>query len=49
MHANEMQDVDSGSAGDIVAMFGVDCASGTTFTDALEAMPVQSTHKRLFI
>ena len=33
MHSNEMQDVEEGAAGDIVAMFGVECASGTTFTD----------------
>lgn len=33
MHSAEMNDVDSASAGDIVAMFGVDCASGDTFTD----------------
>lgn len=33
MHSNEMQDVNEGKAGDIVAMFGVDCHSGTTFTD----------------
>ncbi|MCM0605396.1 MAG: elongation factor G [Xanthomonadaceae bacterium] len=32
MHADEMNDVESGRAGDIVAMFGVDCASGDTFT-----------------
>ncbi len=31
MHSNEMQDVDSVGSGDIVAMFGVECASGTTF------------------
>ncbi len=33
MHSNEMEDVDSVSAGDVVAVFGVDCASMDTFTD----------------
>jgi elongation factor G len=33
MHSNEMEDVSSVSAGEICAVFGVDCASGDTFTD----------------
>jgi len=31
MHADNMEDINEGSPGDIVALFGVDCASGDTF------------------
>ncbi|MGO9065598.1 MAG: elongation factor G [Myxococcaceae bacterium] len=33
MHANEMNDVEEAYGGDIVALFGVEAASGDTFTD----------------
>jgi elongation factor G len=31
MHAENMEDINEGSPGDIVALFGIDCASGDTF------------------
>ena len=44
MHADEMQDIDESSAGDIVALFGVDCASGDTFTDPSIHVSMTSMH-----
>ena len=31
MHADNMEDINEGNSGDIVALFGIDCASGDTF------------------
>ena len=36
MHSNELEDIPSAKAGEIVALFGVDCSSGTTFTDGAQ-------------
>lgn len=33
VHADELEDISTAAAGDIVALFGVECASGDTFTD----------------
>ena len=44
MHSNEMNDVETASAGDIVALFGVECASGDTFTDGKVSVTMTSMH-----
>src|SRR5207248_3641708 len=44
MQADEMHDIDSAQAGDIIAMFGVDCASGDTFTDGTVKYTMTSMH-----
>jgi elongation factor G len=31
MHSDDMEDINEGAPGDIVALFGIDCASGDTF------------------
>ncbi|MBN9683740.1 MULTISPECIES: elongation factor G [unclassified Corallococcus] len=45
MHASEMHDVNEATAGDIVALFGIECASGDTFTDGT----VQYTMTSMFV
>ena len=44
MHSNEMNEVNDAKAGDIVAMFGIDCESGTTFTDDKVHYSLTSMH-----
>ncbi len=44
MHSDQMEDIDSAGAGDIVAMFGIECNSGDTFTDGNVKVALTSMH-----
>jgi elongation factor G len=44
MHADSMEEIETGSAGDIVALFGIECASGDTFTDESVQISMTSMH-----
>jgi len=44
MHSNDKENINSASAGDIIAMVGVDCASGDTFCEGDDLVSCESIY-----
>ena len=44
MHSDDMEDIQDAASGDIVALFGIDCASGDTFTSDKIRYTMTSMH-----
>ena len=44
MHSNDMEDIEEACGGDLIALFGIDCASGDTFCDSRCEMTMTSMH-----
>jgi len=44
MHSDEMEDIEDTCGGDLVALFGIECASGDTFTDEKINCAMTSMH-----
>jgi elongation factor G len=44
MHSDDMEDIETSGSGDIIALFGVECSSGDTFSDGTVNYTMTSMH-----